>query len=68
MKQGSASSSSSGSTKTEPMSKAISPGAVSRIGNAVSVDTRPEPIVMGQGLKAPMAGQSSHKSGSQGKY
>lgn len=58
----------SGSTKIEPISKAISPGAVSRLGNIVGPGTVLKKIVFGPGLKAPMVGQTNHKRGSQGKH
>lgn len=67
MKQGKASVSIMSGTKTEPISKAIDPGAVSQIG--IHENERPrEPMVLGQGLKAPMVSQTNHKSGSQGKH
>lgn len=67
MKQGKASSSGMGSTKTEPKSRAVNPGAAASIG-IQEVRTRSEPLYEGRGLKAPMVGQTNHKSGSQGKH
>lgn len=68
MKQGRASSSLMSSTKTEPISKAISPGAVSRLGTMQGPGTVMKPMISGPGLKAPMVGQTNHKAGSQGKH
>jgi hypothetical protein len=68
MKQGQAAHSGMGATKVEPKSMGISPGAVSRIGNAQSETTKAEPIHQGRGLKAPMVGCTTHKSGSQGRH
>ena len=68
MKQGRATTSMVGSTKTEPVSKAVSPGAVSRMGNMVGPGTKSEPLYEGRGLKAPIVGTTSHKAGSQGKH
>lgn len=68
MKQGKATSNMMGSTKTEPVSRAVSPGAVSRIGTAQSTQTKPEQMYEGRGLKAPMVSTTSHKAGSQGKH
>ena len=67
-KQGRADHSGSASTKVEPTSKAISPGAVSRIGTMVGVGTTKEPMHEGRGFTAPGIDNCSHKSGSQGKY
>lgn len=67
MQQGKATSSHMGSTKTEPVSKAVSPGAVSEIG-IHQVRTTSQPLYEGRGLKAPMTGETSHHSGSQGKH
>lgn len=66
MKQGKAST--INVTKQEPNSRAVSPGAVSRIGIAQSPGTRSEPLYEGRGLKAPMVSTTSHKAGSQGKH
>lgn len=67
MKQGQATESRSGSTKTEPVSKAVNPAYVAQIGikerNVTSV-----PMYEGRGLKAPLASSTTHKSGSQGRY
>lgn len=67
MKQGQASVSKTASTKQEPVSKAVSPGAVSRMGSAMAPGTRSEPLYEGRGLKAPMVSTTTHKAGSQGK-
>lgn len=75
MKQGQASSSKGGSTKVEPRSSAISPGAVSHLGimkgnhyDGGTVNVPAQPLVQGRGLKAPMVGVTTHKGGSQGSY
>ena len=68
MKQGDASSSRMGSTKIEPVSRAISPGAVSRLGIEPGPLSTPKQLYEGRGLKAPMVGETQHKAGSQGKY
>ena len=74
MKQGQATHSSSGSTKVEPISHAVSPAAVSQIGlmkgnhasdGGHTVHVPPSPMMQGRGLKAPMVGVTVHKSGSQ---
>lgn len=67
MKQGQATTSRVGSTKQEPRSQAVNPGAASSIG-LQEVRTRSEPLYEGRGLKAPMVGTSIHKCGSQGKH
>lgn len=68
MKQGRAQTSLMTGTKTEPISKAISPGRVSMIGAAQIPGTVMKPMISGPGLKAPMVSQTNHKSGSQGKH
>lgn len=68
MKQGRATTSMVGSTKTEPKSNAVNPGAVSRMGNMVGPGTKSESLYEGRGLKAPMVGSTAHKAGSQGKH
>jgi hypothetical protein len=78
MKQGRATHSSMGSTKVEPNSRGVSPCSVAQIGimqgNHVS-DGEPQnqpyhskPLYEGRGLKAPMVGETSHRSGSQGRH
>lgn len=67
MKQGQASSSGMGSTKVEPKPRAVSPEAVANIG-LQKVYYKPIPLYEGRGLKAPMAGQTQHKTGSQGRH
>ena len=68
MKQGQASQSKMGSTKTEPVSKAVDPGAVSRMGIEQSPFTTTKSMYEGRGLKAPMVGQTNHNAGSQGRH
>lgn len=71
MKQGKATSSMIGSTKTEPRSQAVNVGAVSRIG---TMEVRPNgrvissPVYEGRGLQAPMKSTTSYNKGSQGKH
>jgi hypothetical protein len=67
MKQGRATTSIVGSTKQEPMAKAVSVEYVSEIGQQVVRHTS-IPMYEGRGLEAPMVGETSHKSGSQGKH
>lgn len=67
MKQGRATTSIVGSTKTEPKSHAVNPEYVSEIGQQVVRHTS-IPMYEGRGLEAPMVGSTSHKSGSQGKH
>ena len=66
MKQGKATT--THQTKIEPISKGISPGAVSRLGNIQGPGTTAKPLTFGPGLKAPMVGQTNHKCGSQGNH
>jgi len=65
MKQGRATTSIVGSTKTEPVSRGVNPGAVSRMGNAVAPGTKPEQMYEGRGLKAPMKSVTTYPKGSQ---
>ncbi len=66
MKQGRATHDGSASTKVEPRSHAVSPEAVDQLGQALG---RPgKQLYEGRGLEAPMAGETTHKSGSQGRY
>jgi hypothetical protein len=65
MKQGQASHSSTGATKVEPVSKAVSPGAVSQIGGAQGRMANIKPLYEGRGLQAPMAKCTTHPKGSQ---
>ena len=67
MKQGNATHSGSGQTKIEPISKAVNPGAVSRMGIHPS-PAAPKQMYEGRGLKAPMVGTTSHPRGSQGHH
>ena len=67
MKQGQASTSVLGSTKVEPKSHAVNVEAVSEIGRQV-VRHNSIPIYEGRGLEAPHVGDTTHQSGSQGKY
>jgi len=76
MKQGRATHSGTGATKVEPMSKAVGPGPVSRIGLAQGThitDNRELPLrsnqlYHGRGLEAPKATCKTKDSGSQGRY
>lgn len=75
MMQGRASSSKMGSTKVEPMPKAVSPAAVADMGimkgNHADTGDMPftsRPVYMGRGLQAPMAGCTTYHCGSQGKH
>lgn len=65
MKQGRATTSIVGSTKTEPVSKVVNPGAVSRLGTMVAPGTKPEQMYEGRGLKAPMKSTTTYPKGSQ---
>lgn len=67
MKQGRATTSFVGSTKTEPVSHAVNPAAVSEIG-IHEVRHTSLPLYEGRGLQAPMVSETTHKSGSQGKH
>lgn len=74
MKQGTATTSRSGQTKVEPRSQGINPAYVSRLGNHVgnhteegSTGANTVPMYEGRGLKAPMAKETCHHHGSQGK-
>lgn len=55
------------STKVEPKSRAISPGAVSNIG-VKQFYTKSQTLYKGRGYEAPMKSQKTNNSGSQGKY
>ena len=68
MKQGRASKSGLISQKREPISHAVDPGAVDQLGQMVGVARAVEVLYEGRGYKAPMAGYTYHKSGSQGKH
>ena len=68
MKQGQASHSSVASTKVEPKSQAVSPGAVARMGIEPGPFTTSKKLYEGRGLQAPMVGCQEHKAGSQGKH
>ena len=69
MAQGRANTSFVGSTKQEPISKAVNPGAVSEIGGQfVHIRGVSMPLYEGRGLEAPMAGCETHECGSQGKH
>lgn len=67
MKQGQASTSIVGSTKVEPMSKAVNVAAVSELGIHESRHTS-IPLYEGRGLEAPMVGTDIHECGSQGRH
>jgi hypothetical protein len=66
MKQG-PSTSRAGDQKREPISHGVNPCAVAEIG-IQQVYTRSEPLYEGRGIEAPMAGTTTHRSGSQGKH
>lgn len=66
MKQGRATRDVRESSKTEPVSKAVSPSFVSEIG-IQQVRSASIPMYEGRGLKAPMKSVATHKAGSQGK-
>lgn len=68
MKQGKASVDVKSGTKVEPKPHAVGEGYVSRIGQAQYPGAKSSPMYEGRGLKAPMAGSTSHKSGSQGRH
>lgn len=53
--------------KIEPRSHAVSVPAVAELGILES-RTKKIPIYEGRGLEAPMAGHTTHKCGSQGRY
>lgn len=67
MKQGRATTSIVGSTKSEPISRAVNPAAVAELGIDES-RIKSMPLYEGRGLQAPMISETSHKSGSQGKH
>lgn len=67
MKQGQASTSVVGSTKSEPNSQRVNVEAVAELG-IHEVRTKSAPLYEGRGLEAPMVGQTNHKCGSQGKH
>jgi hypothetical protein len=67
MKQGTGNSR-RGDTKVEPKSQAVSLAHVSNIGLKQAYVKTPEPMYKGRGYKAPMVGETSHKSGSQGRH
>jgi len=55
--------------KREPKSHAVSPGAVSRLGNMVAEGTPHKTLYKDDGtLQAPMHSIATHKGGSQGRY
>ena len=66
MKEGRASHSGVASTKVEPKSYAVDPAYTDQLGQ--SVQFTKVPMYEGRGLKAPMVGQTNHKSGSQGRH
>lgn len=67
MKQGQAKTSMIGSTKTEPISRAVNPAYVAELGIDES-RVKSIPMYEGRGLKAPMVSETSHKCGSQGRH
>lgn len=77
MKQGKATTSKMGSTKTEPRSHAVPPAYAAGIGvkqgnhaadGGHTIRHTSVPMYEGRGLQAPMTNVTSHKSGSQGKH
>jgi len=68
MKQGRATYDRVTGTKTEPNSRAVSPGGVDQLGQKVGTPGAVEPLYQGRGLEAPMRSQVTHKSGSQGRH
>ena len=77
MKQGSASSSGSGSRKVEPRARAVNPAGVSQFGEALgnhATDTgkilhgASEELYKGKGFEAPKTGTTIHHGGSQGRH
>lgn len=76
MKQGQADRSGMGGTKVEPKSTAVPPAYTAQIGlqqgdHVTDGDSPPYKTVQmdaGQGLKAPMASETCHVAGSQGKH
>lgn len=68
MKQGSGNSR-SGDQKREPISKAVNVSTVAEMGaHQVHCDGTSQELYSGRGYEAPMAGTSTHRSGSQGKH
>lgn len=67
MKQGRATTSIVGSTKSEPISRAVNPAYPAELG-VHEVRHTAVPMYEGRGLEAPMVGETSHRSGSQGKH
>lgn len=73
MRQGKATSSTMGSTKVEPVSKAVPPAYAAGIGvkqgnhamDKGTVRVKHIPMYEGRGLSAPMAACTIHKKGSQ---
>lgn len=76
MTQGRATSSRMGSTKTEPISKAVNPAYPGQLGihqgnhadDGDTPRTGAVPMYEGRGLSAPMVSETSHPAGSQGKH
>lgn len=74
MKQGRASSSTVGSTKVEPTSRAVPPAFPARLGmmqgnhsDSGKSQVQKIPMYEGRGLEAPMKGVTIHHKGSQGR-
>lgn len=65
--QGRAKTSIVGSTKVEPMSKAVNPAYAAELG-IHEVNHTSVPMYEGRGLEAPMESCTTHKCGSQGKH
>lgn len=53
--------------KTEPVSRAVPPAYPAELGILESRRVK-VPMYEGRGLEAPMAGHTTHKCGSQGRY
>ena len=66
--QGRADKSGPASQKREPISKGVNPGGVDQLGNHVGVARAVTSLFRGPGFRAPMAGATVHKSGSQGRH
>ncbi len=68
MKQGRANPDGPSGQKREPIPKAVSPGGADQLGQKVGTRRAVETLYQGHGYRAPMAGSSTHKAGSQGKH
>lgn len=68
MKQGRASNDGAAGQKREPLSKGVNPGGVDQLGQALGTRRAVTPLYQDHGYHAPMAGESNHKAGSQGRH